>query len=107
MPNFTDRVPQGAGSRGGVGAYPAERLPNITGSTYMSNAHGALQGISRYTGCFSAEDYGGFEFPDGGADLAGNSPRKLIINASLSSSVYKDGAPVQQAATVVNFCIRY
>lgn len=33
LPNFNDRVIQGAGTRGSVGTYKAESLPNISGKT--------------------------------------------------------------------------
>ena len=107
LPNFIDRIPQGKGSRGDVGTYLSESLPNITGSTYIKEAHGNCQGLTNYTGCFSAEDSGALEFANGGGDAAGNLPRKLIINASRSSSTYQNNAPVQQEATVICFCIKY
>lgn len=81
-----------------IGNIKAESLPNITGATYIREAHGRFQGFQDYTGCFSAEDSGVMENATGGGDTGGNSPRKLILDASLSSSTYQDNAPVQQEA---------
>ena len=88
-----------------IGGIKSESLPNITGSTYIKEAHGNCQGLTNYTGCFSAEDSGALEFANGGGDAAGNLPRKLIINASLSSSTYQNNAPVQQEAVQYPYCI--
>lgn len=74
--------------------FGAESLPNINGSTYIIEAHGRFKGFKNYTGCFSAKDFGVMENATGGADTGGNGPRKLIIDASLSSSTYQNGAKV-------------
>ena len=94
VPNFTNRIPQGSGSRGAVGAYLAERLPNITGSF-------ATDGGSSARDCFYLI---GTSVPYSGGDSDGE---MVGFDASRSSSTYQDNAPVQQAATVVVFCIRY
>ena len=94
-PNFVDRIPQGRGSRGTVGTYIAESLPNVKGYGHM------LDGGS---GCFTTGKV--YQFVRGG-DSAAYQNRNITFNASLSSSTYQDNAPVQQAATAVVFCIRY
>ena len=74
--------------------FGAESLPNITGSTYIIEAHGSLQGLQRTQGCMYADDAGVVENANGGYDKAGNIPRHLIINASRSSSTYRNNAKV-------------
>lgn len=78
-----------------IGKTYKESLPNIKGETYIREAHGRFQGFQDYTGCFSAEDSGVMENATGGYDTGGNSPRKLILDASLFSSTYQDNAKVQ------------
>lgn len=94
LPNFVDRIPQGTGSRGTVGTYLAESLPNITGKfdSYSATTTGAFKTLNALIGNLNAQV-----------------PYLYAkeFDASLSSEVYKDNAPVQQAATVVNFCIKY
>lgn len=74
--------------------FGAESLPNITGSTYIIEAHGSLQGLQGTQGCMYADDAGVVEYATGGYDKAGNIPRHLIINASRSSSTYRNNAKV-------------
>ena len=75
-------------------ALGTESLPNITGSTYIREAHGSLQGLRGTQGCMYADDAGVVENATGGYDTAGNIPRHLIINASRSSSTYRNNAKV-------------
>lgn len=96
MPNFADRIPQGSGSRGVVGAYIAESLPNIKGTFNVRQVGKALH----LSGAFSLQ-----KDEEGGG--GGGNGSTLKFNAYDSSSTYKDNAPVQQAATAVVFCIRY
>ena len=94
VPNFTNRIPQGSGSRGTVGTYLSESLPNISGQfdSYSAKATGAFKALNALMGNLNAQV-----------------PYLYAkeFDASLSSEVYKDNAPVQPAATVVNFCIKY
>ena len=92
-----DRVLQGAGTRGVVGATIDESLPNITGKLRSS--------------AVSASDASGafyYETQPSGQGLAGADAGALKWNsvagldASRSSSTYQDGAPVQQDAYLVN-----
>lgn len=102
MPNFVDRIPQGTGSRGAVGAYIAESLPNIIGEMYS----GGIITTYNVSGVFYGSRNGG---GNGGThnSVINSQTQYTVFNARNSSSVYKDKAPVQQDATVVNFCIRY
>jgi hypothetical protein len=101
VPNFNNRIPQGSGSRGTVGAYLSESLPNITGTF----------GVPKYeivnvgTGAFTST-VNGTEYNMSSLEVNRNG-HFFYFSASRSSSTYQDNAPVQQAATVVNFCIRY
>ena len=99
VPNFVDRIPQGSGSRGTVGAYLAESLPNIRGkfANWAQNGKGVLQEGALY----------GDGTTGGGGQDRGSNNTAMALDASRYSSIYKDNANVQQAATVVNFCIRY
>ena len=72
--------------------FGVESLSNITGSTYIREAHGSLQGLQDTQGCMYADDAGVVENANGGRDTAGNIPRHLIINASRSSSTYRNNA---------------
>ena len=74
--------------------FGAESLPNITGSTYIREAHGSLQGLQGTQGCMYADDAGVVENATGGYDKADNIPRHLIIDASRSSSTYRNNTKV-------------
>lgn len=107
LPNFNDRIPQGSGSRGMVGAYLSESLPNITGSAAGNRTPWSWDICSNalYNGGDTATPSASYK-----ANLdTGTSGKSstLKFDASRSSSTYQDNAPVQQAATVVNFCIKY
>lgn len=89
-----DRVLQGAGVRGTVGTTINESLPNLKGS--FTGSHETL---TSFTGVF----YAGAN----GRNYQGNTatdsyPKTRYFDASRYSSVYKDGAPVQQNAYLVN-----
>lgn len=101
LPNFNDRIPQGSGSRGVVGSYLAESLPNIRGK-FATNRFDTWATLEQ--GAFySTKDNA---IIDDGADRSFTT-NSLNLDASRSSSTYQDNAPVQQAATVVIFCIKY
>ena len=104
LPNFIGRYAFGAQE---AGAYINESLPNITGSTYIREAHGSFQGLQNNTGCIDVADSGVIEYANGGADTTGNLPRKLKIDASRSSSIYKNNAKVHPDSLSVIYCIRY
>ena len=98
LPNFVDRIPQGTGSRGTVGAYLAERLPNIFGNMFLGG-----DGAFEPSGAFYKGNVQTIkQLYTNRSDLPA-----VLFNASRSSSTYQNNAPVQQAATVVKFCIRY
>lgn len=92
-----DRVLQGAGSRGSVGATVNESLPNITGTlavshtTYTTDAYdGAFANVLEVT------------HNDMGSGNLGTMHRTIQFNASNSCATYQDNAPVQQDAYLVN-----
>lgn len=80
-------------------------LPNITGSTYIREAHGRFQGLQSNTGCIETADSGVMENADGGGDASGNMPRQLKINASRSSSIYGRSNTVQPQSIKVLYYI--
>ena len=98
-----------------VGAYLSESLPNIAGSATSwddSNSKrtdfGAIAG--KTTGAFTRRTgYRTKTVDSGNMPAADNNASNTMLgfDASRSSSTYQDNAPVQQAATVVNFCIKY
>ena len=67
----------------------------VSWNSNLEDDGGALYGINATTKCANA------------TGLDGVFSKGFGIDASRSSSVYKDNTYVQQAATVVNFCIRY
>ena len=109
LPNFNNRIPQGSGSRGMVGAYLAESLPNITGSLYNANTVyqdvGLDSGVAK--GAIRIETDSHPRQACGNVTGYDNNNLGWNFDASRSSSTYQNNAPVQQAATVVNFCIKY
>ena len=101
MPNFNDRIPQGKGSRGDVGTYLSESLPNITGSISIVDRALGGAGSGAFYSTNMSNKWANWSQAGGGGAL------DYIFDASRSSSTYQNNAPVQQAATVVNFCIKY
>lgn len=109
LPDFQDRVIQGSGTRGNVGTYKAESLPNITGSLYNSGnefqdvgldggvASGAIQIETDSTSRLANQNMEGFD----------NYNLGWSFDASLSSPTYQDGAPVQPNALLIQCCIKY
>lgn len=88
----TDRVLQGAGTRGAVGTTIDESLPNIKGN------------IAVYAGVGGG--YGAISSTKDGEGHTGTTASgvndHIYIDASRSSSVYKDNAPVQPNAYLIN-----
>ena len=86
-----------------------ESLPNIKGSLYNKPtnyqdiglddgvASGSIKIVLDDNNRLANQNISGYD----------NKILGWVLDASLSSSTYQDNAPVQQAATVVNFCIRY
>lgn len=91
-----DRVIQGAGSRGTVGATLEESLPNITGSFELATGAG-VRYDSDLNGCFSKGSATSWI-----ESYAQGSGYKADFNAHNSSNTYKDNAPVQQNAYLIN-----
>ena len=92
-----------------VGAYLAESLPNITGSLYNANTVyqdvGLDSGVAK--GAIRIETDSHSRQACGNVTGYDNNNLGWNFDASRSSSTYQNNAPVQQAATVVNFCIKY
>ena len=87
----SDRVLQGAGTRGSVGSTVNESLPNITAGEYSADDAAASNFGASYT-IRSGQDIAG----------AGGAGSIKGFDASRSSSAYQDNAPVQQDAYLVN-----
>lgn len=84
----------GAGS-GDLGDYIEESLPNFEAQFSIKEAHGRLLGVNSYSGAVKVSDTGIITNPDGGNDYAGNVPRSITVDPSVSVSSYKNDAPVQ------------
>lgn len=91
-----DRVLQGAGTRGVVGATLNESLPNITGRLGLEGS-GDQQEVG---GCVYIDNNDTNITMAHNVAVTGYANRK--IDASLSSSTYQDDAPVQPDAYLVN-----
>jgi hypothetical protein len=92
-----DRVLQGAGSRGAVGSTLEESLPNITGAFHHNDL---FSGTATASGAFTttAASEGSFV----GALQDTRTTARWTFDASRSSAVYQNNAPVQPAAYLVN-----
>jgi len=94
-----DMVLQGAGTRGAAGTTVAESLPNILGTVEKLPAQTVVE-MTYGSGAFSETETS--------MDVKCNSSGsvqptvQIQFDASDSSSVYQDGAPVQQDAYLVN-----
>ena len=89
----SDRVLQGAGTRGSVGDTLNESLPNIRGNI------GRMWGEGAYTGALYRSDQ---FYVNWIGSTNGGVGTTINIDASRSSSTYQDDAPVQQDAYLVN-----
>lgn len=99
LPNFQDRVIQGSGTRGNVGTYKSESLPNIKNTTPIRIASNDQNvGEALYVdGKHQDTSYAGL----------GQNNVYLYFDASRSSSTYQNSAPVQQNALLIQCCIKY
>lgn len=85
-----------------VGAYLSESLPNITG---FEDMWGVGTGTDNPSGSYKKRATGtNADITRGGGQLQ---TYLHEFDASRSSSTYQNNAPVQQAAVVVCFCIKY
>lgn len=104
----SDRVLQGAGTRGNVGDTLNESLPNITGSirsgmvTKNANTSTAASSEVVATGAFSGYSVGSNAVFSSTTNASWFLTGGWDIDASNSSSTYQDNAPVQQNAYLVN-----
>ena len=85
------------GSRGNVGDYVDETLPNIKGDTNanIDTRNGSTDLTTAGKGAFRFENSDKIGPSAGTASFSGS----ILFDASLSSSAYQDNAPVQQRAT--------
>lgn len=109
LPDFQDRIIQGAGTRGNVGTKKVESLPNITGTLYNSNttyqdvglddgvAFGAIKIETDSTPRLANQNTSGYD----------NYNLGWSFNASRSSPIYQNDAPVQPNALLIQCCIKY
>lgn len=106
LPDFQDRVIQGSGTRGNVGTYKTESLPNITGFAVGStNQVGQFQQNAR-NGCVETYNKGpGYITSQFTTSIV--AADSFQVNASWSSSTYQDNAPVQPNALLIQCCIKY
>lgn len=93
---------QGSGTRGNVGTYKSESLPNITGTLVVSST------------VDFRDTQGGVFYTDTSTELANyiapSSSYKgypVKIDASITSTIYQNSAPVQQNALLIQCCIKY
>lgn len=95
-----DRVLQGAGTRGTVGTELAESLPNITGQGFW--IHSTVE--EQFTGALyiNKNDSGEYNKNQNVTNNGGEDYSPVRFDASRSSSTYKNGAPVQPDAYLVN-----
>lgn len=97
------------GLRDNVGGYVAESLPNITGTYQPYTGNNVVSGFadgSVTNGAFYGVSLGNIKTS---ATSGNNNPSESLgFDASLSSSTYQDGAPVQQRATqmYLYFCVK-
>ena len=90
---------QGSGTRGNVGTYKTESLPNIKGdTTHQANYNKSPTGPFVNSAETRANTLGAQSYVNA---------YSLEFDASLTSSTYQNGAPVQQNALLIMCCIKY
>ena len=89
------------GIRSGGGNFVPETLPNITGAVYNNNQTIALfnQAATKAQGAFSLTFSSDSINAGNYSETKSVSQYRLDMSAARSSSVYQDGAPVQERAT--------
>lgn len=109
LPNFQDRVIQGYGSRGSVGSYLNESLPNITGRVHNSANYAGFAFLN-----VNVEPDSALYFNTQSSTIlpsettsSRNRIGDMFLDASRSSSTYQSDAPVQPNALLIQCCIKY
>ena len=106
LPDYRDRVLQGASSSHAPGSYIAAGLPNITGEYMYEHDLVGSQG----KGAFAFRTTVSTELRDWGT-IAATAPYRFewnrLFNASLSNSTYGASSTVQPAAGTVQYLIKY
>ena len=97
---MTDRVLQGAGVRGAVGATLNESLPNI------KNSFAIRAGVDAPDGLINIDYSRGGTTP---VVLTSGAGASVILSTSAdkSSSTYQDNAPVQTNALCIVYAVKY
>lgn len=101
MSNFQDRVIQGSGTRGTVGTYKEESLPNITGT--WAGIYNSIGLSGAVNGNFSTSSI----YPESVSVNSTGVYSLFNIDASRSSSTYQNNSYVQQNALLIQCCIKY
>lgn len=100
IPDLIDRVLQGAGVRGAVGATLNESLPNI------KNSFAVRAGVDAPDGLINIDYSRGGNTP-AVQTLGSDASVILSTSADKSSSTYQDNAPVQQDALCIVYAVKY
>lgn len=113
LPNFTDRVIQGAGTRGNIGDYISESLPNFN-ATFQSNLQSGQTNRAALTWNQYATGTAGITPLNTGSLAANTSGINIVggctgftIDLSDYAETYQNNAPVQQQALLIQCCIKY
>jgi hypothetical protein len=95
-------VIQGSGTRGNVGTYKTESLPNITGTVSYVCIDQTQNNLGVFTQYIRETNVNKNTTTNGGENMV-----DLGFDASRSSSTYQNSAPVQQNALLIQRCIKY
>ena len=93
-----------------AGNYIDESLPNITGDVGMANNYGLMNNDNASTGFYSGVFKQGKRTPSGGVSWStqmASTATNIGFDASLSSSVYQDGAKVRPDSLTCCYIIKY
>ena len=102
LPDYRDRVLQGASASHAAGTYIAAGLPNITGALWHGIATGAIQGgngvfyIDASSTSHAQQSFAGEAFP-----------RNIYFAASSASTIYGASSTVQPSASAIQYLIKY
>lgn len=97
--------------QGTVGTYGSESLPNITGSFNLVLPVGPTEGVAlgsnSYTGAFSATRTGTTRYVSTSVNTTTSYGKEPSIDASRSSSTYKDNAKVNPDNAEIMYVIKF
>lgn len=104
LPDYRDRVLQGASASHAAGTYIAAGLPNITGKARITNTR---VGMSIYDTSGALTWEGDSIMSIASSDIGAESMRHPKIDASLSNALYGASTTVQMSAGAVQYLIKY